>query len=86
MENCNLENKSFQKCVCYFCWASYRQPNLRAKKKVAMINRRIYLDSDKKEYLWYPIPVHKTTYFIADNRDDLKLAELISAWPRKQKI
>ncbi|MDO8843734.1 hypothetical protein [Methylicorpusculum sp.] len=46
--------------------------------KVLMINQRIYLDGDIKRNILYPLPIHKTTQFIADSRDNQKLAKLVT--------
>ncbi len=50
------------------------------RKKVLMINQRIYLDTDYEENFLSPIPIRisKSSSFIADNFDNKKLAQIIS--------
>lgn len=47
-------------------------------KKVMLINKRIYLDSNYEKNIMKVLPIHKYTNFIADIRNDQKMAQQIT--------
>lgn len=56
----------------------YRSLPRNSKKIVLMINERIYLDSEYEKNIAGVIPIYKVTSFIADNRNDDRLAQLVT--------
>lgn len=62
-------------------WDFPRKPlKNNTNKIVLMINERIYLDSDYEKNIlaFMPVRINKLTSFIADNRNDQRLAQLVT--------
>ena len=56
----------------------YRKLSTNPSRKVLMMNQRIYLDTEYKADILEFIPMSKVVFFIADARNDYRLAELIN--------